>query len=104
MTINLLNNNIRKESLGFKKIYEMYKDTEKNVFQYKNSLLINGDTLEKNAFDKESFDLIITSPPYNVDIRYNSHNDNLTYDEYLDFSEKWMSNCFFGLRVKEGFV
>jgi len=38
--------------------------------------------------------LIITSPPYNVDIKYNSHNDDLTYDEYLKFSEIWIRNCF----------
>ena len=42
----------------------------------------------------ESIDLIITSPPYNVDIKYNSHNDRLTYEDYLAFSSKWMKRCF----------
>jgi site-specific DNA-methyltransferase (adenine-specific) len=73
----------------------MCKDTGKSFFQYKKSLLINGVSLDKNTFDKEVFDLIITSPPYNVDIKYNSHQDDLTYEEYLNFSEKWISNCFF---------
>jgi site-specific DNA-methyltransferase (adenine-specific) len=50
--------------------------------------------LDKSIFDKEVFDLIITSPPYNVDIQYNSHKDDLTYEDYLDFSEKWIKNCF----------
>ena len=69
--------------------------TDKIVLQHKKSLLLNGDALDKTSFDKEIFDLIITSPPYNVDIKYNSHQDDLTYEEYLNFSEKWMSNCFY---------
>ncbi len=60
----------------------------------KNLYLIQGDALEKDLFKKEFSDLIITSPPYNVDIKYNSHKDDLTYDEYLEFSEKWIYNCF----------
>jgi site-specific DNA-methyltransferase (adenine-specific) len=36
---------------------------------------------------KETLDLIITSPPYNVGIDYGSNGDNLTYKEYLNFSQ-----------------
>jgi site-specific DNA-methyltransferase (adenine-specific) len=39
-------------------------------------------------------DLIVTSPPYNVDIQYNSHRDDVSYAEYIEFSEKWMTRCF----------
>jgi len=39
-------------------------------------------------------DLIVTSPPYNVGLEYNSSDDTLSYEEYLKFSEKWMRNCF----------
>jgi site-specific DNA-methyltransferase (adenine-specific) len=45
-----------------------------------------------------SIDLIVTSPPYNVDIQYNSHNDQLTYDDYRDFSRRWMKRCFTWLK------
>ena len=38
--------------------------------------------------------MIITSPPYNVDIKYNSHNDKISYEDYLEFSKKWMTRCF----------
>ena len=41
---------------------------------------------------------MVTSPPYNVDIQYNSHKDDLSYEEYLEFSRKWMSRCFNWLR------
>lgn len=43
---------------------------------------------------KSSVDLIITSPPYNVDIHYNSHKDDLSYIEYLEFAEKWLKKCY----------
>ena len=41
-----------------------------------------------------SVDLIVTSPPYNVDIHYNSHVDRLDYDEYLEFSRRWLARCY----------
>lgn len=63
-------------------------------FRHKNTLLFQGNTLNENLFDRQFIDLIVTSPPYNVGIEYNSNNDELTYEQYLDFSEKWMSNCF----------
>ena len=39
-------------------------------------------------------DLIITSPPYNLDIKYGSNNDGLAYSDYLNFSTEWMSTCY----------
>ena len=47
----------------------------------------------KSIFN-ESIDLIITSPPYNLDIKYNSHDDKISYEKYLEFSYKWLSRCF----------
>lgn len=38
--------------------------------------------------------MIVISPPYNVDIKYHSYNDDLTYDEYSSFSEMKIKNCF----------
>ena len=93
--INNLNNMIDSEAHKFKMICKKFISTDKIVLQHKKTLLLNGDVLDKTYFDKELFDLIITSPPYNVDIKYNSHKDDLTYEEYLNFSEKWMSNCFY---------
>jgi site-specific DNA-methyltransferase (adenine-specific) len=46
-----------------------------------------------------SIDLIVTSPPYNVDIHYNSYDDTLGYDTYLDFSRKWLKRCFQWLKT-----
>ncbi|MYE26131.1 MAG: site-specific DNA-methyltransferase, partial [Chloroflexi bacterium] len=56
--------------------------------------IIDDDLLKTDAVRPGSIDLIVTSPPYNVDIQYNSNEDDLTHDEYLQFSREWMSRCF----------
>lgn len=66
----------------------------KEYFRHKKTLLFHGDVLNKKLFDKQFIDLIVTSPPYNVGIDYNSNDDELSYEQYLDFSEQWMKNCY----------
>lgn len=78
----------------FELLAEKHKTSQKRILLHKRTLLLQGDVLYKNTFDKEIFDLIITSPPYNVDLSYNSHKDDLDYEEYLSFSERWMKNCY----------
>ena len=56
--------------------------------------IIDDDLLKTEAVSAESIDLIVTSPPYNVDIQYNSNQDDLTYEEYLQFSREWMARCY----------
>jgi len=60
--------------------------------------IINGNIFTTKKIEADSIDLIITSPPYNVDIKYNSHNDKLSYNEYLEFSRRWMKRCFTWLK------
>lgn len=66
----------------------------KVYFQNETIQLIHDDVLTTNLVEENSIDLIVTSPPYNVDIQYNSHNDDLSYQEYLDFCLKWMRRCY----------
>jgi len=61
-------------------------------------IIINENIFTTKKIEAESIDLIITSPPYNVDIKYNSHNDQLSYNEYLEFSRRWMKRCFTWLK------
>lgn len=56
--------------------------------------LIHDDIITTKLIKDGWVDLIVTSPPYNVDISYGSNNDSLAYDDYLAFSEKWMRKCF----------
>lgn len=67
---------------------------DKKVFDFRNVKLLNEDCLNSTLFEKEFIDLIVTSPPYNVGIEYNSNDDELSYENYLEFSYKWMKNCF----------
>ena len=60
--------------------------------------IFNDNVLTTRSIDLASIDLIVTSPPYNVDIQYNSHNDKVTYEEYLAFSESWMTRCLTWLK------
>jgi site-specific DNA-methyltransferase (adenine-specific) len=50
--------------------------------------LKNKSASDENSIAKETIDLIITSPPYNVGKDYGlKEEDSLTYEEYLKFSE-----------------
>jgi len=53
--------------------------------------IINGDVLEiMKKIPSESIHLAITSPPYNVGKSYDSHNDNMDYEIYLNWlNEVW---------------
>lgn len=66
----------------------------KEILRHKNLLLLKADTLKPQTFEKEFIDLIVTSPPYNVGIEYNSNNDELNYENYLEFSKTWLENCY----------
>lgn len=66
---------------------------EKIYYKNENALFYNNDVLNENCMPNELIDLIVTSPPYNVGIEYKSNNDELTYDDYLEFSYLWMKNC-----------
>ena len=66
----------------------------REYFRNNSVVLYHGNVLNANLFQKQFADLIITSPPYNVGIDYNSNNDELSYQQYLDFSKQWMSNCY----------
>ena len=72
----------------------------RNAFYRKDNLtIINEDVFATRAIPAKGIDLVVTSPPYNVDIRYNSHDDKLTYAEYLAFSKRWMKRCYRWLRT-----
>lgn len=62
-------------------------------FRDERSAIINEDLFATTKIAQDSIDLVVTSPPYNVDIQYNSHNDRITYAEYLEFSAGWMKRC-----------
>ena len=56
--------------------------------------ILNENCLKSNLFEDSFVDLTVTSPPYNVGIAYNSGNDDEEYEDYLIFTEKWLSNLY----------
>lgn len=56
--------------------------------------IYNDDILATDCIPEDSIDLIITSPPYNVDIRYGVHDDKMTYEDYLVFTAQWLKKCY----------
>ncbi|MCZ2127987.1 MAG: site-specific DNA-methyltransferase [Anaerolineales bacterium] len=73
--------------------------TNPNIFFDNNSAkIVNDDVITTRLIEDNSIDLIVTSPPYNVDIQYNSHKDDISYADYLEFTRQWMSRCFSWLK------
>jgi site-specific DNA-methyltransferase (adenine-specific) len=64
------------------------------VYSKNHQIIIQDDFLQTKDIQNESVDLIITSPPYNLDISYNSHNDKMEYEEYLKFSKNRIKKCY----------
>ncbi|HUI69906.1 MAG TPA: site-specific DNA-methyltransferase [Spirochaetia bacterium] len=63
-------------------------------YEADNCVILNADALSTQAVALESVDLVVTSPPYNVDIAYGSHDDGQSYDRYLEFSRRWLARCY----------
>jgi len=71
------------------------QETNAKLYFQKNSIYIyNDDILKTNCVGENSIDLIVTSPPYNVDIQYNSHDDRMSYEDYLSFTRHWLTKCY----------
>ena len=43
-----------------------------------------------NSMPDNFIDLTVTSPPYNVDIKYNGYNDKISHLEYEKFCVEWI--------------
>lgn len=55
--------------------------------------LINDDILHADLTDVP-INLVITSPPYNVGVEYDKHDDTMPYLEYLEWSRKWIKKLY----------
>jgi len=66
----------------------------KLYFNFDSICIYNDDFLKTDAIEDNSIDLIVTSPPYNVDIQYENYSDDIPYDEYLVFTRKWLTKCY----------
>jgi site-specific DNA-methyltransferase (adenine-specific) len=56
--------------------------------------IYNDSILDVDGIEKDSIDLIVTSPPYDVDIKYEDYDDSIPYDKYLEFTRRWLARCY----------
>lgn len=57
--------------------------------------ITNGDCIEvMKEMSEGSIDLIVTSPPYGVGINYDTHDDDIEFEDYKVFSRDWLSESF----------
>lgn len=63
-------------------------------FKANNIHLYCDDIITTKVIKPYSIDLIVTSPPYNVDINYEDYDDSISYEKYLEFTEKWLKKCY----------
>jgi site-specific DNA-methyltransferase (adenine-specific) len=57
--------------------------------------IINGDCIEvMKTMPESTVDLIVTSPPYGVGIEYDTHNDDVDFEEYKIFSKEWLTEAY----------
>jgi len=67
---------------------------DKLYFKADSIRIYNDDFLKTEAIKESSIDLVVTSPPYNVDVQYENYRDDIPYDEYLVFTRKWLTKCY----------
>lgn len=59
-----------------------------------NTLIVGDFETKMKLIPDESVDIIVTSPPYNLDLKYESCGDNLVYSDYLEFMRRWMKDGY----------
>ncbi len=72
----------------------MHRCSNNIYFNWKDRIIIiNDDFLKTELIPENSIDLIVTSPPYNVDVHYGNFRDDMPYEKYLEFTEKWLKKA-----------
>ena len=56
--------------------------------------IVQGDCIEiLNGAEPEQADLIFADPPFNIGYKYDVYEDRKAYDEYCDWTRRWMAAC-----------
>jgi site-specific DNA-methyltransferase (adenine-specific) len=46
------------------------------------------------SIESNMVDLVVTSPPYNCGIKYDTHTDNMEWDAYYEWCQEWLTEMF----------
>ncbi len=91
---SLKKSSLKKSSLKKSSLKKEILKTSQYYFKTKDIIIYNKDILKIKNIKPSSIDLIVTSPPYNLDIHYNSNKDNISYSQYLQFTQNWLEKCY----------
>ncbi|MEM5801000.1 MAG: site-specific DNA-methyltransferase [Candidatus Aenigmatarchaeota archaeon] len=73
----------------------LFKEKPVTIFDQAGLKIYHNDFLQVDLSEyREKVNLLVTSPPYNVSIKYGSFDDSLDYDTYLEFTAKWLEKAF----------
>ena len=57
--------------------------------------IINGDCVEvMKSLPDGCIDLLVTSPPYNVNVSYDVYDDGRSMDDYWEFTRQWLTESY----------
>jgi site-specific DNA-methyltransferase (adenine-specific) len=57
--------------------------------------IINGDCVEvMKTMPEGSVDMVLTSPPYNANIKYDTYDDGRSMEDYWNFTKEWLSEAY----------
>ena len=84
----------RTEFVGSEVVEDIKASTVEPYFLAGSIHVFHDDILKTEAVKENTVDLIVTSPPYDVDIKYENYDDSIPYDQYLDFTRKWLKRCY----------
>ena len=59
-----------------------------------NKIIQGNCVIEMGKLPESTVDLVVTSPPYNVGIDYDSHDDRMTMEDYWEFTEQWLTKAY----------
>jgi site-specific DNA-methyltransferase (adenine-specific) len=65
----------------------------KQISEFVNKIICGDCVKVMNTIPEKSVDLIFADPPYNIGLKYDNHKDNMPYEEYLNWTEKWITAC-----------
>lgn len=92
-TINCFEMNIQLKNENSTRLPDTHIEMKKNIDDFRNKIICGDCIKEMGLIPDESIDVIITSPPYNIGVKYNSHKDNMPFNEYLDWMERFAREC-----------
>jgi len=63
----------------------------KSISEFVNKIIVGDCIKVMNSMPEKSVDLVFADPPYNIGLKYDNHKDNMPYEEYINWTEKWIT-------------